>query len=129
MAYSPNARGQASSSIHPPNFQWPSPFLHLAVNKPLTIVNANGVSITVKRDEIHIRIPKPPVQFLNHYQQYCLVGKNFGKLVPAAVVKAKCLAIWTGQHGTITINRLENQWFRIEFTNEDDLGYVLDNRS
>ncbi|KAK9920614.1 hypothetical protein M0R45_029164 [Rubus argutus] len=128
MAYSPNARAQASSSRNLPNFQWPSPFMRPAVNEPPRVVNANGVSITVERDETHIRIPQPPLQFLNHYQHFCLVGKIFGKPVPAAVVKAKCLAIWSGLQGTVTIDRLGNQWFRIEFTNEDDLGYVLDNR-
>ncbi|KAK9912464.1 hypothetical protein M0R45_036326 [Rubus argutus] len=70
----------------------------------------------------------PPPHFLNHYQNFCLVGKIFGQPVSATVVQEKCLANWQGLQGTVTIERFGNLWFRIEFIQEEDLIYVLDNR-
>lgn len=127
MAFSPNSRAHASTS-RPVQHNWPNPFLRPAANEPPRVVNINGLTITVDRNETHIPVPQPPPQFLNHYHNFCLVGKIFGPPVPAAIVKAKCLANWQGLQGIVTIDRLGNQWFRVEFSQEEDLVYVLENR-
>lgn len=127
MAFSPNARAHASTS-RPIHHNWPNPFLRPAANEPPRVVNINGITITVDRNETHIPVPRPPPHFLNHYQSFCLVGKIFGTPVSATVVQEKCLANWQGLLGTVTIERLGNLWFRIIFTQEEDLVYVLDNR-
>lgn len=127
MAFSPDARAQTSNT-RPFQHNWPNPFLRPAANEPPKVVNINGLTITVDRNETHIPVPRPPSHFLNHYQNFCLVGKIFGQPVSATVVHDKCLANWQGLQGSVTIERLGNLWFRIEFTQEEDLVYVLDNR-
>lgn len=69
MAFSPNVRAQASTTRHVQH-NWPNPFLRPAVNEPPRVVNINGLTITVDRNETHIPVPRPPPHFLNHYQNY-----------------------------------------------------------
>lgn len=76
MAFSPNTRAHASTS-RPLQHNWPNPVLRLAANEPPRVVNINGLTITVDRNETHIPVPRPPPPFSQSLPELLPYGQDF----------------------------------------------------
>lgn len=124
---SPNSKALASSSINP-HVSCRNPLPRPRANEPPPFVNVGDARIRIEQRDTHVTVRKPSASYAEHYERFCLVSRIYGKRLDAEVVIEKANLLWNDVQGTLKINKLANNWFRLEFSLEQDLLYVLDER-
>ncbi|KAK9912598.1 hypothetical protein M0R45_036455 [Rubus argutus] len=104
-----------------PNLETSSP--------PPESINKGPFSIPLDSAPTRVRFSDPDVQVLaEKNKKFTLVGKIFGDPISPQNIQTRFIGSWIDFQGPFSIDHVGYGWFKVAFTVEEDLQFVLDNR-
>ncbi|CAL9009541.1 unnamed protein product [Prunus brigantina] len=97
----------------------------------------NGSPVVVNKGRFKFRVDRNETRFTtsalassdqNHFENFCLVGKFFGKSVLGKVIRNRLKNDWKCLQGDVSIDHIGREWYKVEFFYEEDIKYVMENR-
>lgn len=105
-----------------------APNLETASPPPVTI-HKGPFSIPLDSAPTRVRFSVPDVQVLaEENKKFTLVGKIFGDPISPQNIQTRFIGSWTDFQGPFSIDHVGYGWFKVAFTVEEDMQFVLDNR-
>lgn len=98
------------------------------INTSHVVVNNGIFTFRVDRIETRFFTFALASSIHNHFENYCLVGKRFGKSVFGRVIRHRLKNDWKFLQGDVSIDHIGREWYKVEFFYEEDIRYVLENR-
>ncbi|VVA39646.1 PREDICTED: reverse mRNAase [Prunus dulcis] len=92
------------------------------------VVNKGRFAFRVDRTETKFSTSALASSVQNHFENYCLVGKIFGKSVLGRVIRNCLKNDWKCLPGDVPIDHIGREWYKIEFFFEEDIKYVIESR-
>ncbi|XP_034229350.1 uncharacterized protein LOC117638326 [Prunus dulcis] len=125
-----SAQLNASSSLA--NSRSPSPksdsrWGNRSIVEP-SVVRKGRFTFRMDRNETKVSTTALDYSVQSHYETFCLVGKIFGVPVNSRVIRHILKSEWKNMQGEVTVDHIGRDWYKVEFTAEEDVVYVLENR-
>lgn len=93
-----------------------------------SVARKGRFTFRVDRNETKVSITALASSVQSHYETFCLVGKIFGVPVNRRVIRHRLKSEWKNMQGEVTIDHIGHDWYKVEFTAEEDVVFVLENR-
>lgn len=87
-------------------------------------------TFTMERGVIRVNTHLVSSINVDHMLSRVLMGKMIGQPLDARLIKWKLGLLWKNEvKNTFYLDHCGRKWFALEFTDEDDLNFILNNRS
>lgn len=108
---------------------WENPFLVPQPGHDPVVVEKAMITFTVERGVTRLNTHLFFSINVEHMLSRVLMGKMFGQPLNARLIKWKLRLLWKNEvNNTFYLDHFGRKWFALEFTDEDDLKFVLKNR-
>ncbi|ONH90446.1 hypothetical protein PRUPE_8G054600 [Prunus persica] len=93
-----------------------------------SVVRKGRFTFRMDRNETKVSTTALDYSVQSHYETFCLVGKIFGVPVNSRVIRHILKSEWKNMQGEVTVDHIGRDWYKVEFTAEEDVVYVLENK-